>query len=332
MSSGEALWIGEEQVAANVTLAEAVFMVEETLASEAKGEAWAMERTHVAWEGGALHALGAAKAGFAGTKTWARTAGGSTPLFILFDRETGALRAVIEASAMGQLRAAAVSAVATRWLAPPDATELAIIGTGRQALAQVAAVAHVRRLRRVRVFGPDPGRRRSFVENLRAELSREVVEASSLAEAVAGAPIVTLVTRATEPVLPVAALAAGAHVNAIGAITPERSELARDVFPKASRIVVDELPAAKRLSRELREYTAGSDSAWKQVETLADVVGARRGRAHPDGLTVFKGMGSGLGDLAIAVEVFHRVVRAGGGREIPQPERARPRLMPGGID
>ena len=332
MTAGEALWIDEEQVAANVTLAEAVFMVEQAFASEAKGEAHAMERTHVAWNGGALHALGGAAYGFAGTKTWSHAPGGSTPLFVLFDQETGSVRAIIEASALGQLRAASVSAVATRWLAPPDATELAILGTGRQALAQVAAVAHVRRLRRVRVHGPNPERRRRFAETLRSELAREVVEASSVAEAVAGAPIVTVVTRATEPVISLGQLVPGAHVNAIGAITPERAELGRDILSRASRIVVDELPAARRLSRELREYNGTSEAAWEKMETLAQVVGGKRGREHAEDLTVFKGVGSGLGDLAIAVEVYHRVVRAGGGREIPQPEPARPRLMPGGRD
>lgn len=334
MTARELLWIDEEQVAANLSLAEAIDIVEKSFVAESRGAAIGMEKTHVAWPGGGLHALGGASttSGFAGTKTWTHTEAGATPLFVLFRSDTGALAAVIEAFALGQLRTAAVSAVATRWLAPADAAELALVGTGRQALAQLAAVAHVRRIRRVRVFSPNAERRGRFVKALRAEFFREIVECASLAEAVSGAPIVTAVTRATEPFLRAADLAPGAHLNAIGAITPERAEIAGDVLARAGRIVVDELPAARRLSRELREALGDDAAGWSRVETLAHVVGAKHARDAGADLTVFKGLGSGLADLALAVEAFHRVERAGGGREIPQPERTRPQLLPGGID
>ncbi len=334
MTQFEALWVDEEQVAANVSLPEAIDIVQRGLETEARGEAVAMEKTHAAWPSGTLHALGAVSIsdGFAATKTWAHTDGGSTPLLVLFDRESGALRAVIEAFALGQLRTAAISAVATRWLAAKDASELALIGSGKQALAQVAAVANVRRLRRVRVFSPNAAHRRAFVESLRAELSREVVEADSVAAAVEGAGIVTLATRATDPFLSADLLAPGAHVNAIGAITPERAELAQDVLSRARRVVVDSGPAARRFSREMVDFYGAADEAWKGVETLASVVGAKRARESETDLTLFKAMGTGMADLALAIEVYYRVRRAGGGRELPQPERVRPRLFPGGRD
>ncbi len=330
----EALWIDEEQVAANVTLAEAIDIVQQGFEAQARGELAVLEKSHVGWPGGSLHALGAVcvTSGFAATKTWTYAAGVTTPLLVLFDCESGALCCVVEAFALGLLRTAAVSAVATRWLAPPDAADLALIGTGRQAFAQVAAIAHVRRLRRVRVFSPNPAHRAALVTQLRSELRRDVVDAGSVAEALEGAPIVTLATRATTPFLDAGLLATNVHVNAIGAITPDRAELAPDVVTRAARVVVDDLPAARRLSRELLEVYGGSDDAWKGVETLAQVVACKQPRATAPGLTLFKAMGTGLADLALGVEVFLRVRRAGGGREIPQPERVRPRLLPGGLD
>lgn len=333
-TESEALWIDEAQVAANVSLVEAIEIVQQGFVAQARGDATAMPKSHVAWPGGSLHALGAvsAESGLAATKTWTHTASGATPLLVLFDRETGALRAVIEALALGQLRTAAVSAVATRWLAAPDATELALIGSGRQALPQVAAVACVRRLRRVRVYSPDSDRREAFVKALRDELSREVVAAASPAEALEGAPIVTLATRATTPFLEAAMLPRGAHVNAIGAISPERREIARSVLERASRIVVDDLAAARRLSHELMDYCGSDERVWERVETLAEVVADKRSRDEETDLTLFKAIGTGLADLVLGVEIHRRVLRAGGGREIPHPERVRPRLMPGGRD
>ena len=334
MASAEALWISEEQVAANVSLAEAIFIVEHGFASQARGQAAAMEKAHLGWEGGDLHAVGAASPtlGLAGTKTWTHTAAGSTPLLLLFDHETGALRAVIEARALGQLRTAATSAVATRWLAAPEADELALIGSGRQAFAQAAAVAHARRLRRVRVFSPNPDHRKALAAELHVDLSREVVAADSLREALAGAPIVTLATRATTPFLEADLLTDGAHVNAIGAISPDRAELCRSTLARATRVVVDDLPAARRQSRALADFYGSADEAWSGVETLAAVVAAKRGREAGSGITVFKSIGTGLADLALGAEVLERVLRAGGGQPIPQPERVRPRLLPGGRD
>ncbi len=330
----EALWIDEEQVAANVSLAEAIDIVQQGFEAQARGEVTALQKTDVTWEGGGLYALGAVsnRAGFAITRTWVHAPGGPTPLLIVFDSRTGALRCVIEGFALGQLRAGAVSAVATRSLAAAGADDLALVGSGHQAFAQVAGVVHVRRVRRIRVFSPDAAHRQALVSRLRSELRREVVESSSLAEAVAGAPIVTLATRATSPFLEAAMLAGGAHVNAIGAITLDRAEMTRGVLDRAGRIVVDDLPAARRLSRELTDFCNGEDARWARIETLADVVAKRRERGPGDDLTVFKAMGSGVGDLALAVEVYLRVCRAGGGREIPQPERVRPRLLPGGRD
>lgn len=329
----EVLWIGEEQVAANVSLAEAIDIVQQGFEAQARGEVAVLEKSHVGLSDGSLHALGAASraSGFAAAKIWAHAAGGAEPLLALFDTGTGALRAVIEATALSLLRTAAVSAVATRWLAAPDAGELALIGAGRQAFAQAAAVAHVRRLRRIRVFSPDPARRRALAERLRSELRREVIDAPSVADAVRGAPIVTVVTRSAAPVLEGAMLSDALHVNAIGAVSPERIELANDVLARARRIVVDDVPTARRLSRELGSFFGSSDGAWARAEMLAHVVASRQAPAVA-GVTVFKAMGSGVADLALGVEVYHRIRRAGGGREIAPRGNVRPRLLPGGRD
>ena len=150
-------WLTERDVVELLDLPSAIDAVSAYLALEAAGEAITMEKTHVAWDGGhTLHALGGVAPGaLAGAKTWAHTGGGATPLLLLWDAGDGRLRAVIEAFALGQLRTASMSGVATRWSARPDATTMAIIGTGKQALAQVAAVAAVRPIRDLARLQPD---------------------------------------------------------------------------------------------------------------------------------------------------------------------------------
>ena len=319
MTPGDPVWLGETDVVGLISLPEAIESVERALAQEAEGTAQTMAKTYAAWEGGTLHALGGAIAeiGLAGTKTWVHAAS-ATPLLAVWDAGTGLLRGVLEAFALGQLRTAAVSAVATRWLARPDAERMAIIGTGKQALAQVAAVAAVRPLAEVRVYSPTPEHRAAFAAHLaKQRFGIAVVESASVAEAVAGAAVVTTATRARSPFLERSMLAGGAHVNAIGAITRERGELGRDLVGAADRVVADNPDDARRVSNELAERAS--------IEPLGAVVARRLPRTAAEELTVFKAVGLGLADVAIAAEVLSRAAARRVGRALDPAVRVPPR-------
>ena len=144
MSTTSPLWIAEADVVAMMHLGQAIEALEKGLKEEAGGRAKNMAKTHATFgHGDTLHAIGATfeGAGIIGTKTWAHTEGGGTPLLVLWDAHSGALLAIIEAFAMGQMRTAAMSGVATKFMAKPDASVFALIGTGKQAMAQLAAAA-----------------------------------------------------------------------------------------------------------------------------------------------------------------------------------------------
>jgi ornithine cyclodeaminase/alanine dehydrogenase-like protein (mu-crystallin family) len=323
------LWITEAEVISLLDLRDAIAALEHGLRLEARGEAANMAKTYATWGSGhTLHALGAtfAGAGFVGTKTWAHTEGGATPLLILFDSETGALKAMIEAFALGQMRTGGISGVATRWLAAPDADELAIVGTGKQALLQVAAVAAVRPLKRVRVYSPTAAHRAQFADRLQTAFPFTVVEAQSVREAVDGAPIITLVTRATQPFLTANMVIKGVHINAVGAILPSRVEFAQDIFPRCGRVVVDSLESVQELSREFRDYYGTGTANWDEVMPLCSLVAAQQTRPADCDLTLFKAMGMGVSDLAVGIEIYERATRQGVGRSFPHPQRVTPRL------
>ena len=323
------LWIREAEVVSMMNLSDAIAALEKGLLAEARGDAQSMVKTHVAWDGGStLHAIGATfpKAGFAGTKTWCHTEAGATPLLVLFNSNTGSLNAVIEAFALGQLRTGAASGLATRWLAADNADELAIIGTGKQAFTQVAAIVAVRPIKRVRVFGRNPERRARFAARLKEELGLEIVLATSVAEAVKEAPIITMVTRAAEPMLRAEMVTRGAHINAVGAIVPTRAEFAADILPRCSRIVADSVPQAQKLSRELMDYFGPDPAGWQQVRSLASLVAAREPRAPGDDLTLFKSLGTGIADLSLGIEVYQKALQLGIGRGFPHPQKAAPML------
>jgi alanine dehydrogenase len=323
------LWISEAEVVSMMDIAGAIDALEQGLMAEARNEAQNMIKTHVEWDGGStLHAIGAVfpVAGFCGTKVWSHTKNGATPMLVLFDSNDGSLKAIIEAFALGQMRTAAACGVATRWLAEPTAEEFAMIGTGKQAISQVAAILAVRPIRRIRVFSPDEGRRNRFVERLRSEFELETVAASSVREAVEGASIITLATRAKDPILSADMVERGAHINSVGAIVPSRAEVTSDVLSRSSRIVTDSVPQARKLSRELIDFLGSDDARWKTVQPLSTIVSERFPRSEADDLTLFKSLGVGISDLSLGIQLYRDAVSSQRGYKFSHPQRVGPRL------
>jgi ornithine cyclodeaminase len=320
-----AVWLSEADVVATMDLAAAIGAAEAGFRAQAEGGADTMVKTHVAWAGGQLHAVGGTLDDVVGTKTWVHTGAGAEPLLLLFSRADGRLVAIVEAFALGQLRTAAVSAVMTDHLAGADARTLAMCGTGRQALPQVAAVAAVRPIDRVNVWSPDAERRAAFAKRVEAELDVAATPCASAHEAATGADVVTTATRAAAPFLASVDVATGTHVNAVGAITPERAELAPDLVARCT-VVTDNVAQARELSSELRHALGEDDAAWAGVRSLAEVVAAGGGRPDGADVTLGKAMGVGLADVALGSACWRAAVADGLGRPLPERQRAAPQL------
>ena len=331
MSAASPVWISEAHVVALMDLGDAIEALTHGLMEEAAGSARNMEKTAAHWGASSnMHAIGAVFDGadVFGTKTWGNTPAGSTPLIILWNATSAKLLAIIEARALGQMRTAAMSGIATRWMSREDADDLAIIGSGKQALTQVAAVAAVRRLQRIRVYSPTLAKRSAFADKLRAAFPGvEVKVTGDAASAADGASIITLITRAREPVITSSMVARGAHVNAAGAITNERREFAQDLFPRASLVAVDTLPATRALSAEFIDWYDGERRGdWSGVERICDIVAAGRYRSAGTDLSLFKPMGMGISDVSLAIDIVRRAEAAGAGRALPHPGFATPRI------
>jgi ornithine cyclodeaminase len=121
-------------------------------------------------------------------------------------------------------------------------------------------------------------------------------------------------------------LTRGAHINTVGAIVPSRAELAGDVLARASQIVADSVPQARKLSRELMDFFRDDASGWARVRPLSSVVEARAPRAPSDDLTVFKALGMGISDLALGIELYRTAVTSHSGRAFEHPQKMSPRL------
>jgi alanine dehydrogenase len=231
---------------------------------------------------------------------------------LLFDTQHGQLLAVIDASAITALRTAAVSAVATRLLARPDAHDLALLGAGTQAATHLAAMLLVRPLQRVRIWSRSPQHARQFAERetRRHGITIEPIETAQAA--VAGADIICTVTAAPQPVLLGDWIAPGAHVNAVGSCVPFTRELDTAAVVK-SRLFVDRRESTLNEAGDFlfprQEGAIGDDHILGEIGEL--LLGQRTGRASPDEITLFKSLGLSVEDLAAAQHVYRQALAQG---------------------
>ncbi len=230
---------------------------------------------------------------------------------LLHDGTTGVLRAILNASAITEIRTAAVSAVATKLLARPGARRVAILGSGVQGRSHAEAMRTVVHDPDLRVWSRNPAHAEALALEAHG-LACETVE-----EALAGAEIVCTCTAAREPIVRLPWLAEGAHVNAVGSSVPSARELEADVVAAAS-LFVDRRESTVNESGDwlgaVRELGLGADHIRAELGEL--LVGTHEGRRDPAELTLFKSLGLAVEDLAAAALAVERAHERGLGIEV----------------
>jgi ornithine cyclodeaminase/alanine dehydrogenase-like protein (mu-crystallin family) len=205
----------------------------------------------------------------------------------LVDSETGAPLAVMDGRLITEMRTAAVSAAATKLLAPADAKVLAILGSGVQARSHAKALRLVRQFEAVRVWSPTRAHAEQFAEEIGAK-------AMSAEEAVRDADVVVTATNSKMSILRGAWLKPGCHINAVGACRPDWRELDDEAMKNV--VFVD--------SREAAMKEAGDVilSGAKIYAELGEALAGKASRANET--TIFKSLGMAVEDIAAALLVY----------------------------
>lgn len=315
------LHISEAEVRQVLDMPRALRAVEEILRKQATEEVVVHPRRRFELShGGFFHYMAAAdySAGFVAMKQYTYVRGKLQFLVPLYEMATGDLVAVIEADYMGQLRTGAASGVATKYLARENSRVAAIIGTGGQARTQLEAIAAVRKLEAVRVYGRDSARREKFCQEMSAKLKIPVAPSGSSSEAVRGADIVCTATTSSQPVVLGADLTPAVHINAIGANHAHKRELDDEAVASADVIVVDSIEQSRQEAGDLIIAFKGDEICWTGVRKLCDVVAGKVGGRTSDAeVTLFKSNGIASWDLAVAMKVYAAAREKKLGRELP---------------
>jgi len=234
----------------------------------------------------------------------------------LFDHDTGRPLALIEGSSVTAIRTAAASGLATRELARQDACSHGIFGTGVQAVTHIDAIACVRNISRVVVWGRDAGKARRFAAEQSGRTGLAVTATEDPAEA-AGCDVVSTVTAATEPVLCGEWLQRGCHLNLVGVHTPGAREADTEAILR-SRVYVDLVESSMNEAGDLLlPIAAGAMDAAHILGEIGQVLlGTVPGRRSDADITLYKSLGIVAQDLFAAAQIYARALESGAGVEV----------------
>ena len=220
--------------------------------------------------------------------------------YMLLDYQTGRPKLIIPANYLTDLRTAATSAVATKFLAREDAKTLGVFGTGRQARAHIQVLPLVRRFKRVLVCGKNSHQSREFPHAMSAEVGLPV-ELANARTCAAESDVICTCTTSQAPLFDGNLLRPGTHLNLVGAFQPHAREVDSTTIERA-RVVVDTydgaLAEAGDLLIPMREGRIARSHIAADLHEL--VSGQNAVRTSADEITVFKSVGCALEDLVTA--------------------------------
>src|SRR5205823_9032251 len=233
----------------------------------------------------------------------------------LYDGKSGALLALMQADYLGQMRTGAASGVATEYMARPDASEVGLFGSGKQARTQLEAVCKVRKIRRVQVYSPNEENRRRFAAEMTAVCGVQIEPVPRPELAAEDKDIVITATSSREPVLNGHWIAEGTHINAVGSNFLGKAEMDAVAVRRCETIVVDSKDQARLEAGDFVQPLEDGSIHWADVHELGQViVGRYTGRAHPQDVTLFKSLGIAIEDVAVAARVYAKAQAEGMGK------------------
>ncbi|MDN6196364.1 MAG: ornithine cyclodeaminase family protein [Atopostipes suicloacalis] len=245
----------------------------------------------------------------------------SPSTMVMVNEETGIVEAVINGTYLTQMRTGAVQGAATDLLARPDAKIAALIGTGGQATSQLEAMLTVRDLEEIRVMDLDKERAKKFAENMQKTFKHfnvKIVAVDKAEIAVKDADIITSVTTSPEATFPHEAIKDGAHVNGVGAFTPEMHEIPAELLARADKIVFDTmegvLAEAGDIITPLKEKLITKEDFDGVLAEL--ILGKIKGRESDDEITVFKTVGTAVLDVVTGKKNVEKAKAADIGQKV----------------
>lgn len=303
-----ALVLREQDVRQLLTMPDTVTVLEQAFQALAEQAVANLPRSRIVMANGVLNILAAAapSLGVLGYKAYTAFREGLRFVVMLYSAQDGRLLAIIESDWLGRMRAGGTSALATRYLARPDAAIVGMIGSGNQAETQLMGVCAVRNVVGVNVYSRTAQTCAMFCESMSRVLEIEVRPVATARQAVESADILITATTASDPVLAGEWLRPGCHINAIGSNWSTKREIDLATLQRSYLIVTDSLEQARAEAGDFIIPANDGLFDWAHVYELCDVMAGQGPRRDaPSDITLYKGLGIALEDIATAAHVYN---------------------------
>lgn len=224
---------------------------------------------------------------------------------VVLDAETGVVSAMLDGTYLTQLRTGAVQGAATELMSRKDAKIGALIGTGGQAEGQLSAMLTARELSEVRIFDIDWNRAQAFAEEMTAIYNVPMIPTKEVKDCVSGADVITTVTTSKVPTFSAEWIKKGAHINGVGAYTPEMCEVPVEIIKEADSIIFDTMDGVLQEAGDFMTPLANNEVTRSDYKgELGELVlGKVTGRTNDEDITIFKTVGSAVLDVYVANQI-----------------------------
>ena len=315
-----ALVLREEDVRILLSMPDTVAILEQVFGALADENAINLPRQRIRLLNGVLNVLSAAAPtlGVLGYKSYTAFREGVRFVVMLHSAQDGRLLAIIEADWLGRMRTGGTSGLATKYLARPDATIVGLIGSGNQAVTQLMGICAVCPVTIAYVYSRDAQACNIFCNEMAKVLNIEVRPVPSARQVVKEADILITATSSSDPVFQGEWLKPGCHINAIGSNWHTKREIDLSTLQRSYLIVTDSREQAQTEAGDFIIPAEENLFNWDRVFDLSEVVG-RRGpqRDAAENITLYKGLGIALEDIAAAAHVYNQALTQGFGEELP---------------
>ncbi|MCR4430192.1 MAG: ornithine cyclodeaminase family protein [Tepidanaerobacteraceae bacterium] len=240
---------------------------------------------------------------------------------VLVSEETGEVCSIMDGTCLTQLRTGAAQGAAIDILARKDSKVGALFGTGGQAAAQLEAMLTVRNLERVYVFDINKQRANEFAERMQNELAdfgAEIIADAGVEKVLPLADVITAVTTSKRPVFDGRLVKEGAHVNGVGAYTPDMQEIDEYLVKRADRVYVDSKEAVLSEAGDfIIPMKNGAIDSGRINGELGEVISGKiPGRQSEKEITLFKTVGIAVQDVVTAHKIYTKALEHGIGIKI----------------
>lgn len=297
------LYIDEARVRDVLQINTVIEALRAAFLAQAKGKVTNVPRSRAKLLGKSLNITAASDA--AQDRYAVKIYGGGQFHIHLYDRTHGLL-ATIEADWLGQLRTGAANALAAQIMARPQSRHVALIGAGRQAVAQLLGLQAVGLMEKVTVFARRHEQADNFCRRMSSLLNTEFSMAKSAEEAVAEVDLVVTATTSEVPVFDPVALQAGTHINAMGANAASRMEIDPKLVDSCALLATDDLAQARVEGGEF--LALGDHFDWSRVRALSELLAQGVSVRRAEDRTLYKSLGAGLEDLAAASALYDQII------------------------